>query len=55
MEQKGFTLIELLITMALLTVVIAAVLESYSTILKTQLQQGDIAKTSIEEGISLET
>ena len=54
MSEKGFTLIELLITMALLTVIIAAVLESYSTVLKTQLQQGNIAKTTIEEGISLE-
>lgn len=54
MRDKGFTLIELLITMALLTVVIAAVLQSYSVVLKKQLQQSNIAKTSLEEGISLE-
>lgn len=54
MSDKGFTLIELLVTMALLAIVIAAVVVSYSTVLKLQVQQGNIAKTNIEEGISLE-
>ncbi len=54
MKQKGFTLIELLIAISIFIVVIAIVLKSYSLILKSQLQQGNIAKTNIEEGIGLE-
>ncbi len=54
MEEKGLTIIELLVTMALLGIVITAVIESYTTILKTQVQQESIAKANIEEGISLE-
>jgi len=54
MKQKGFTLIELLVAISLFIVIITAVLKSFSLILKTQLRQGNIAKTSIEEGISLE-
>ena len=53
-RQEGFTLIELLITLGLFAVFIIAIFKSYSVLLKTQVQQSEIAKASIEEGISLE-
>ena len=52
--DKGVTLIELMISMALLAIVIAAVITSYSTILKLQVQQSEMAKTNVEECISVE-
>ena len=52
--NKGLTLLELLISIFILTVVIAAIIKSSSIIFKLQVQQSEIAKTNVEEGISLE-
>ena len=54
MKNQGMTLIELLVTMAILIIVLAAVLASYLTVLKSHVQQSAIAQSNIEKAISLE-
>ncbi|GAB6162440.1 hypothetical protein JCM12298_15990 [Desulfothermus naphthae] len=54
MRKDGFTLIELLVVLAVLSLVLAAVLQSYINILKSYKNQSSISKSNIDKLITFE-